>query len=267
MELQENQEAFAERGLAIAAISYDSADILQSFATRYEITFPLLSDVGSKVIRRFGILNTSIPEDRPNYGIPYPGQYIVDPQGVVVSKYFEEAYSERVTSGSMLVRDFDWKPESRGLVENDHLTIEYFASDATVHPQSQTTLVLDIRLKPKMHVYAPGVAEDFIPISWTLPEAETYVGKNVEFPEAEVLDLPAIGAAAPVYHGRFRLLLPVALAKQGPLTEALGDLRTEPRELVIATTFRYQACDENVCYFPIEVPLTFRLQVQPNTPK
>ena len=266
MELQENQEAFAERGLAIAAVSYDSADILKSFATRYGITFPLLSDAGSEVIRRFGILNTSIPEDRPNYGIPFPGQYILDRQGAVVSKYFEDAYSERVTSGSMLVREFDWSPESRGLVENDHLTIEYYASDATVHPGSQTTLVLDVRLKPKMHVYAPDV-EDYIPISWTLPEAATYAGNSVEFPEAEVVELPAIGAAALVYHGRFRLLLPVALAKQRPLTEALGDLRSEPRELAIATTFRYQACDENVCFFPVEVPLTFRLQVQPQAPK
>ena len=44
--------------MGLAAISYDPPETLAVFADRYEITFPLLSDVGSEVITRYGIRNT-----------------------------------------------------------------------------------------------------------------------------------------------------------------------------------------------------------------
>ena len=43
-------------------ISYDSPQILAAFSTRQRITYPLLSDVGSATIKRYGILNTVVDE-------------------------------------------------------------------------------------------------------------------------------------------------------------------------------------------------------------
>jgi peroxiredoxin len=40
----------------LATISYDSQQILADFTKRHGITFPLLSDVGSATIKRYGIL-------------------------------------------------------------------------------------------------------------------------------------------------------------------------------------------------------------------
>jgi peroxiredoxin len=54
----------------------------------------LLSDPDSKIIRTYDILNEAVKPGTPTYGIPYPGGYVVDAQGRVVSKYFE------VTTGS-----------------------------------------------------------------------------------------------------------------------------------------------------------------------
>jgi hypothetical protein len=48
--------------MGLATISYDSQQILADFATRHGITFPMLSDVGSPTIKRYGILNTVIEE-------------------------------------------------------------------------------------------------------------------------------------------------------------------------------------------------------------
>ena len=45
-------------GISVAAISYDSEEVLADFANRRGITFPLLSDDDSSVIRAFGIYNT-----------------------------------------------------------------------------------------------------------------------------------------------------------------------------------------------------------------
>jgi C4-dicarboxylate-specific signal transduction histidine kinase len=40
-------------------------------------------------------LNETIVEGSFGYGVPHPGIYVMDPRGVVRSKYFEEKYQER----------------------------------------------------------------------------------------------------------------------------------------------------------------------------
>ena len=60
MELQEKKAEFEKNGLKVASVSYDSVEILKSFADRVGITFPMLANPDSKIIRDFGILNESI---------------------------------------------------------------------------------------------------------------------------------------------------------------------------------------------------------------
>ena len=58
MELQERFTELQAQGLGIAAISYDTEEVLADFAQRRGITdVPLLSDDDSAVIRAFGIYN------------------------------------------------------------------------------------------------------------------------------------------------------------------------------------------------------------------
>ncbi len=96
MELEQHRAQFTARGLGACSISYDAVDVLATFAGRKGITIPLLSDPDSAVIRRFGLLNTTIPVDNArDYGIPNPGTFLVDAQGVVRGKYFEEQFAHR----------------------------------------------------------------------------------------------------------------------------------------------------------------------------
>ena len=73
MELQGRLDALKREGLGLVAVSCDPVPILADFATRRGITFPLLSDPGSAVIRQYGILNTTVAATNPTYGIPFPG--------------------------------------------------------------------------------------------------------------------------------------------------------------------------------------------------
>ena len=105
MELQGRLQEIRNTGFAVAAISYDPVTVLADFAARRGISFPLLSDVGSNVIREYGILNTTVPPtNRAQYGIPFPGTFVVDRSGVVTSRVFEDAYQERDTIASVMVR-------------------------------------------------------------------------------------------------------------------------------------------------------------------
>ena len=91
--LQEHLKDIEATGGQIVAISYDSTAILKRFAAKSAITYPLLSDAGSKTIDAFDIRNKEAPE-RWN-GIPYPGTFIVGSNGVIRSKLFLEGYKER----------------------------------------------------------------------------------------------------------------------------------------------------------------------------
>jgi peroxiredoxin len=68
-------------------------DILKRFAGQKNVTFPLLSDAGSKTIDAFGIRNKEAPA-RWN-GIPHPGTFVIDQKGVIRAKLFLEGYRER----------------------------------------------------------------------------------------------------------------------------------------------------------------------------
>ena len=73
VELQEALPKLQAAGIKLYAVSYDEADALAEFARHQGITYPLLSDEGSKVIRRYGIQNHFVTRDQiPFYGIPFP---------------------------------------------------------------------------------------------------------------------------------------------------------------------------------------------------
>ena len=87
---------FTAAGARVYVLSYDEADAQADYKAAHNANFTMLSDPNSDVIRSFGILNTPIPEDdHPWYGIPYPGVYITDAEGVITAKFFENNFTVR----------------------------------------------------------------------------------------------------------------------------------------------------------------------------
>ena len=94
---------FEAAGAAVYALSYDEPEALADFAAEHGITYTFLSDPDSEVISAFGILNTLIPaDDHPWHGIPFPGAYVVDADGIIRSKFFEGRLAIRATGDQLL---------------------------------------------------------------------------------------------------------------------------------------------------------------------
>src|SRR5437899_549317 len=88
--------AFTAGGVGLYAVSYDDWEALRDFASAHAISYRLLSDPDSAVITAFGILNTLVPDDESTFrGIPFPGAYVIDGDGVIVAKFFEDTYQMR----------------------------------------------------------------------------------------------------------------------------------------------------------------------------
>jgi hypothetical protein len=250
VELQQNLAKIRSQGLGVAAVSYDKRAVLEDFAKRRGITYPLLSDPDSAIIRAFGILNEAAPKNTPFSGIPHPGTYIVSAAGVVTAKYFEEDFRERDTASEILVRQFGIAAAAdRQTIETKHLKLISSASNETVRGGQRIALVLELELKPKMHVYAPGVA-NYIPVEWTLTANPSIMAGAVEYPHAQVMELPAINEKVPVYTDRVRLIREILIGQ------------TASASIIIQGAFRYQACDDRQCYIPVTVPLHWKLKME-----
>jgi peroxiredoxin len=83
------------RGYNVASISYDSTDILARFTAREDVGYTMLSDEGSVIINKYGLRETDYPEGHRAYGVPKPIVFILNTEGVIEGKLFEESYRER----------------------------------------------------------------------------------------------------------------------------------------------------------------------------
>ncbi len=92
--------------MTVVAISYDPVDTLKGFADKKSLTFPLLSDEGSKTIDAFGIRNEMMNGkkygDNDLSGVPHPGTYVLDKDGVIKAKLFLKKYQERHSGEELL---------------------------------------------------------------------------------------------------------------------------------------------------------------------
>src|SRR5258708_34707196 len=157
VQLQQAQQGFKDQGIGLAAISYDSEAILQDFAERQHITFPLLADPQSAIIGAYRVLNTEAKG--MTQGMAHPGFIYIDPAGRVKEKFFETEYQDRYTANNVIGRLF---PELTEQVTRDvaapHISLAVQQSDQVAVPGSRITLIAQVSLGRELHVYAPGVA-------------------------------------------------------------------------------------------------------------
>ena len=244
--------------MGLAAISYDPVAVLADFSVRRGITFPLLSDPGSETIKRYGILNTTVDAKNPLYGYPFPGTFIVDRQGVVMSRFFEEAYQERDTVSSILVRLGQHIAVDAAKIAGAHVTVTSYATDKVAAQGTHFSLVLDVTPGPRVHVYAPG-ARDYRPVAINVEPKPGLVLKAPHYPQSEDYFFKPLKEHVPVYQHPFRIVQDVGLDPSNEGTAALKDVTS----LTITGRFDYQACDDHVCFTPQSVPLSWTIGVKP----
>ncbi len=262
MELQSRYADLQARGVGLAAITYDSPETLKAFADARGIEFPLLSDPGSETITRYDILNRENAPDSRVFGIPYPGTFMLDTNGRVRSRFFEQRYQERVTVSSILVHlgdPIDGPDRGATRVETAHLEAVAYVTDDVVAPGNRFALVVDVTPKTDMHVYAPG-DHTYQVIRLRVDAPEFLRSHEVVYPPSQTYHFEPLDETVPVYEEPFRLIQDVTI----PMSREIAALAAELGGTVtLEGTLEYQACDHEVCYLPAEVPLSWELTWRP----
>jgi peroxiredoxin len=283
VELQDRLQQLSDQGIGVAAISYDSEAVLADFSQRRGITFPLLSDNDSEVITEFGILNTvayewqgpnrndpDVAADVAKYvsvfgavpfiaGTPYPGTFMVDRNGRVTSRFFEEFYRERTTTANVMLKlGAGLSPIEAVRGSTAHLKFTAYPSNPNVTAGTRFSVAIDIEPNPNIHVYAPGAEElGYRVISLNLAPVPHVRFEPVEFPESEIYYFEPLDERVSVYQGPFTLLQEVIVSATDEAEAALAELDA----LTLSGSLDYQACNDVLCFEPVSLPLSFTLDL------
>ena len=216
------------------------------------------------MINELGILNTHIPEHHEWYGVPYPGFFMVDRDGVVFEKSFINEHWVRESVGNVLRGSFGVDGPQVG--ESQRVTTPYLAARAfftseTIRIGQLTTLIVEVSLSDDVHVLGTSLPEGFIPLELNLDADSDIRIEKIDYPGPVEMELEVIGEKLPVYFGRFRVKAK-CLCVKGGIGEALRGSNEE--QLNINATLRFQACDETQCYLPETLRFTLPLQLLPH---
>lgn len=232
-------------------------DILRTFADAHGIAFPLLSDHGSHVMRRLGLINERVAEDHAVYGIaanprhaglPYPGAFALDTSGVITVKRFHESYRERDTGTGLIAEAlglFDAPSAAPAVSAGDAVRVRAWLDSPTYTFFQRLRLEVELTVAPGWHVYGAPGPDGLAALSVEVaPIAGLDVGPAA-WPTPRRLEVEGGEAPLPVHDGVVRGSLPLTFTGLPGAGDQALDIRVT-----------YQACSATVCLPPAVARLT-----------
>lgn len=242
-----------------------------------------MSDVGSATIKAYGLLNSVAEEalgpnrddpavkadvekyvsvvnpDQRMIGVAFPGTFLLDRQGRVTARFFEDFYRERSTFSSVMLRlGRGAAPVAATKISSGQLDITTYPSDPAVAPGNRFSLVLDIAPHLGIHVYAPG-ASGYRVITVSIRAQPNIRVLPMKYPASEIYFFKPLNERVPVYQKPFRLVQELVVDASPQAQAALRGKDT----LTVTGTLEYQACDDQICFNPSSVPLSWTLSLRP----
>ena len=183
---------------------------------------------------------------------------MLDSQGRVTSRFFEDYYVERNTFSSVMLKvGAGSTPVAATKISTAQLDLTTFASDQDVAPGNRFSLVFDVAPRAGIHVYAPG-ASSYRVISVAMTSEPFVQVLPIQYPPSEIYFFEPLNERVPVYQKPFRLVQEVLLQGTAQAQAALQGKES----LTLTGVVEYQACDDKVCFNPATVPVTWRLSVR-----
>jgi hypothetical protein len=254
VELAGQHEGFRRQGLAVASLIPEPVETLRAFAERFGIHYPILSDTGSVIIKRLGLVDPGFKSNSELKDIPFAGTFVVDEHGVVRDKFFEKGDTDRRTGGSILV--LNGAPGTNATeVRTDHFSVRTSQSNVEVAPGQRIALALDFEVEQKHHLYAVG-DHSYRPSRLRLEPDPLLEVHAIRWPQPRSYYFAPLQETVPVFEGAFRVLVDLTLRYDLPPGSPERQARVE-------ATLEYQVCSDKVCYPPSTLPLAWPLRLRP----
>jgi len=210
------------------------------------------------------VLNTIVqPEEAPFYGIPFPGFFLLNEDGVIVDKLFNRHLAHREGIEAILdsfagrIAPGDNEPTA-SIEENDGIRVSAFlrGGGGVLRVGPQRRLVVRIEIPEGLHIYDDPVPTGMISTTITIDGPDGFRHEPAKKPPTYAFELPGVDEPLQVWDGTADFVFPVYAAS------TLGrEVEDGVASIGVEITIRYQACDEAQCFIPrtrtlhLEVPI------------
>jgi peroxiredoxin len=266
VELEEILGALHANDVALFAISYDSVETLRDFSARHGVTYPLLADVGSHVIRSLGILDEDLDAHHAQFGVGvrddqrgvcYPGVFVLDQDGVVRQRRFQRNYRVRESGRDLLAQALGTALPGETLPDatlgEPEVQIRVHLDSPTYWRYQRLHLRVDLTVAPGYHVYARPIPEGYTPLSLTVEAEPAEIGQPT-LPPASPFRVEGLDEEFWVYEDAVRLTVPIEFVMN----------RGEPGgDRTVRVTVEYQVCSATTCLPPTRSTLDVVVHERP----
>jgi Disulphide bond corrector protein DsbC/AhpC/TSA family len=248
----------------IFAISYDAIDTLAAFAAKHHITFPLLADESSRVIRELGMLDEDLDRHHAEFGrsvrddqrgVAYPAVFVLDRDGTVVDKRIHPKYRIRDTGTGLLEAALGVAAPRHGpeaAAEAQAVRVRAYFDSPTYRPYQQLQLTVELTIAPGWHAYVDPVPEGYTALNVAFSAVDGVQAGAAVWPAGHEMRVAGRDEQFIVLEGMIRGCVPVTFA----VAAGTGDVRSE-------VTVHYQACTETECLPPATVNLPLLVREAP----
>jgi Disulphide bond corrector protein DsbC/AhpC/TSA family len=239
-------------------------ETLAAFAAKHHITFPLLADQGSRVIRDLGMLDDELDRHHAEFGravrddqrgVAYPAVFVLDRGGTVIEKRIHPKYRIRDTGSGLLeaalgVAAPRHGPEAQG--GGDVARVRAYFDSPTYRPYQQLRLTVELSVVAGWHVYVAPVPEGYTALTVEVVSVDGVHAGAAAWPAGHRMRVEGLDEEFSALEGAIRGQVPVTFA----VAAGAGDLRPE-------AIVHYQACSEKACLRPSTVTLPFTVREAP----
>ncbi|GAC1505322.1 MAG: hypothetical protein NVS1B3_03380 [Candidatus Dormibacteraceae bacterium] len=238
--------------------------MLREFMATRGISFPLLSDQGSRVITELGLLDRelaahhgafNVPVQDHQWGVAYPAVFVLDAAGRVVQKRIQEHYRAREGAAKLL-------EEALGIATAPlaepqraaapRVRIKAFADSESYVRWQKTRLHVELGVEPGWHMYGRPIPAEYTPLVVEVePQSGLEVGEP-ELPPARPFKVEGLEEQFYVYEGNVRVTVPIAV-----------NVPAEHGEITVRVTVRHQVCSDTECMPPSASTFSISLQEAP----
>jgi hypothetical protein len=204
------------------------------------------------------LLNPNIPPNpRQATGQPFPGHFLIGPDGTVLAKAFTGDLRHRVSGSALVLEYAGATDDAAATVANDVLRASITPSATRLFGGQEVAVAVDLDIVDGWHVYAESVPAPYTPLSIDFDtDGDLLSLQHCTMPEPVLLDFATTGESLPVYEGHVRITGRVRLRWSPPpsmfagLEDAVRRRAITPGEYRLQGSLRYQACNDIVCLEP-----------------
>lgn len=264
MELQRIAGALETAGVALFAVSYDSVETLAAFGAKHGITYPLLSDEGSRTFQRLGLLDDDLDRHHAEFGrgvrddqrgVAYPAIFLLDRNGVVLQTRIHRNYRIRDTGSGLLEAVLGIPapaPGAANVIRREAVQIRGSLDSPTYRPYQQVQLTIEVSIRDGWHIYTTPIPEGYVPLGIVVAPLDGLAVGQPVWPPGRRFRVDGIDDEFAVLDGIVRTRIPLTLS----LAPGRGDQR-------ISATVQYQVCSETTCLAPASADVVLQISEAP----